>query len=73
MLNLLSFVVGLIAAVIAFVGLIPVFGMLNWLMLPIAFVGVVLGQLSSSNGGRNFNLIVMAIGIVRLWLGGGIL
>jgi putative exporter of polyketide antibiotics len=73
MLNLLSFVVGLIAAVVAFVGLIPVLGWLNWLMLPIAFVGVVLGALSSSNGGRNFNLIVMAIGIIRLWLGGGIL
>ena len=40
-------------------------------MLPIAVVGLLFGLLSSSNAGRNFNLVLIAIGIVRLMLGGG--
>ena len=40
--------------------------------LSLIAVGVVLGQLSSSNGGRNFCLIVLLIAAVRLTLGGGI-
>lgn len=73
MLNLLSFLAGLIAAVLALVGLIPLLGWVNWLMLPLAFIGLVLGALSSSNGGRNFNIVILIVGVVRLWLGGGIL
>ena len=38
-----------------------------------AAIGVVLGQLSSSNTGRNFCLIVLLIAAVRLTLGGGFL
>jgi hypothetical protein len=73
MLNLLSFLCGLVAAILAFVGLIPLLGWVNWFMLPLAFIGLVLGALSESNGGRNFNIIILIVGAVRLWLGGGIL
>jgi hypothetical protein len=36
-------------------------------------VGAGIGMLSRSKGGRNFCLIVFAIAVVRLMLGGGIL
>ena len=39
---------------------------------PIAIVGLVFGVLSSKTAGRNLNLIVIVIGIIRLSLGGGI-
>lgn len=70
MLNLLSMLVGIIALILA----IPAFilGALNWLIVPIALLGVLLGAVSSKNGGRNFCLIVTAICMARLWLGGGI-
>jgi hypothetical protein len=42
-------------------------------VLPIALIGAGLGALSRSNSGRNFCLIVFAIAVVRLWLGGGII
>ena len=42
-------------------------------MLPIAIVGIALGQLSSSNGGRNFCIVVLVIAVIRLSLGGGII
>ncbi len=73
MLNLASILVGLVALVLAIPSTIPFLGWGNWLVLPIAVVGIGLGALSSSNGGRNFCLIVFAIAVVRLMLGGGVI
>ncbi|ASP29790.1 MAG: hypothetical protein VXY04_05240 [Pseudomonadota bacterium] len=72
MLNLLSILFGLVSLVIVIPATIPLLGWANWLALPLIVIGVVLGQLSSSDGGRNFCLIVLLIAAVRLTLGGGI-
>ncbi|MEC7624465.1 MAG: hypothetical protein VYA25_09815 [Pseudomonadota bacterium] len=72
MLNLLSILFGLVSLVIVIPATIPLLGWANWLALPLIVIGVVLGQLSSSDGGRNFCLIVLLIATVRLTLGGGI-
>lgn len=71
MANLISILFGIVALVIVIPSTIPFFGWGNWLALPFAVAGVGLGALSRSNGGRNFCLIVLAIAIVRLMLGGG--
>ncbi|PXW77596.1 hypothetical protein C7451_10491 [Blastomonas natatoria] len=73
MLNILSIIIGLVALVLAIPAFLPLLGALNWLIVPIALVGVLLGFLSSSNSGRNLCLIVLAVCIIRLSLGGGIL
>lgn len=73
MLNILSFIVGLVSLVIVIPATIPLLGWANWLALPLIVIGVVLGALSSSNGGRNFCLVVGLIAVVRLSLGGGII
>ncbi|MEO1167101.1 MAG: hypothetical protein AAFW97_00160 [Pseudomonadota bacterium] len=73
MLNILSILAGLLAAILAFVGLIPLLGWVNWFMLPVAFIGLILGFLSDSNFGRNLNIIVLIVGGLRLMLGGGII
>ena len=72
MLNLLSILFGIVSLVVVIPATIPLLGWANWLALPLIAVGVVLGQLSSSNGGRNFCLVVLLIAAVRLTLGGGI-
>lgn len=72
MLNLLSILFGLVSLVIVIPATIPLLGWANWLALPLIAIGVVLGQLSSSRGGRNFCLVVLLIAAVRLTLGGGI-
>ena len=72
MANIFAFLLGLIALILAFVGFIPFLGLLLWPVLLIAGVGAAFGFASSSNSGRNFCLIVIAICAVRLWLGGGI-
>ena len=73
MLNVLSILFGIVALVLAIPSTIPLLGWGNWFVLPIAVVGIGLGALSRSNGGRNFCLIVFAIAVVRLMLGGGII
>ena len=73
MANLISIVFGIIALVIVIPSTIPLLGWGNWIALPFAVAGVGLGALSRTNGGRNFCLIVLAIAIVRLMLGGGII
>ena len=71
MLNLLSIIFGLVSLVIVIPSQIPLLGWGNWLALPIVVIGIGLGALSSSNGGRNLCLIVFAVAVVRLMLGGG--
>ena len=73
MLNLLSILFGIVSLVVVIPATIPLLGWANWLALPLIAVGGVLGQLSSSNTGRNFCLIVLLIAAVRLTLGGGII
>jgi hypothetical protein len=73
MFNLVSLIIGLVALVCAVVGFLPLLGWLNWLIVPLAIIGAAVGMISRSTSGRNLNLFVILIGIVRLMLGGGIL
>lgn len=73
MLNILSILIGLVAALFAVPGLIPLFGWINYLTIMIAVVGLVVGMLSSKNTGRNLNIVVLIVAVVRLMLGGGFL
>ena len=73
MLNVLSWLFGLVGLVIVILGLIPFIGILNWLALPFLVIGTILGLLSSSTSGRTFCIIIMIISIIRLSLGGGLL
>lgn len=73
MLNLLSILIGIVALVIVIPAQIPLLGWANWIALPLLVIGIGLGQLSFSNSGRNFCLIVGLIAVVRLSLGGGLL
>lgn len=71
MLNLLSYLFGIISLVIVIPSTIPLLGWGNWLALPLIVIGVILGALSSKDGGRNFCLIILLIAAVRLSIGGG--
>ncbi|WP_432200097.1 hypothetical protein ACRAQ7_10575 [Erythrobacter sp. W53] len=73
MLNILSYIFGLISLIIVIPATIPLLGWANWIALPVIVIGVIMGALSSKDGGRNFCLIVLLIAGIRLSLGGGIL
>ena len=71
--NLVSLVIGLIAFLCALVAFVPLLGWLNWLIIPLALVGTIIGALSAAKSGRNLNLFVIVVGVLRLMLGGGII
>jgi hypothetical protein len=73
MLNLVSLIIGIVALVFAVIAFLPLLGWSNWLIIPLAVIGAAVGMVSSSNAGRNLNLFVIVVGVIRLMLGGGIL
>ena len=72
MLNIVSLLIGLVALVCAAVAFIPLLGWANWVIIPLAVIGAGIGAVSGSKTGRNLNLFVIVVGIIRLMLGGGI-
>ena len=73
MLNVISILIGLVALLFAIPAFLPILALAYYLIIPLAIIGAVVGMLSSSNTGRNLNLFVIVIGVVRLMLGGGII
>ena len=73
MFNIASLIIGLVALILAVIAFIPLLGWANWLIVPLAIIGAVVGMISRSTAGRNLNLFVIIVGVVRLMLGGGIL
>lgn len=71
--NLVSILIGVAALLGALVGFVPLLGWLNWFVIPLAVVGLVLGLMARETSGRNVNVVVLILAIVRLSLGGGIL
>jgi len=72
MLNIVSLLIGLLAIPWVLLAVLPLVGALNWLVIPWALLGLFLGALSRSTSGRNLNLIVLLVAVVRLWIGGGL-
>jgi hypothetical protein len=72
MFNLASLIIGFVALICALIAFLPLLGWANWLIIPLAIIGAVVGMISRGTAGRNLNLFVIVIGIVRLMLGGGI-
>ncbi|PTQ12812.1 hypothetical protein CLG96_01300 [Sphingomonas oleivorans] len=73
MLNFLSLFIGVLAGLFAAIAFLPFLGWVNWAIIPLALVGLLLGAMSRSTSGRTLNLIVIVIGSLRLFLGGGFL
>jgi hypothetical protein len=71
MLNLISLAIGAISIIPLLLALMPFFGWMNWFLLPLPVVGLIVGTLSRGNAGRNLNLIVLIVAIVRLMMGHG--
>jgi hypothetical protein len=72
MFNIVSMIIGFVALLCALVAFIPLLGWLNWLIIPLAIIGAGIGMISRGSAGRNLNLFVILIAVVRLALGGGI-
>ncbi|WP_343345552.1 hypothetical protein WJT74_00435 [Sphingomicrobium sp. XHP0239] len=72
MLNIASYIVGILAIPFLIIGQIPALGWTNvfWMIIPV--IGIVLGAMSSKTSGRNFNAVILVLMLARLLLLGGI-
>ena len=73
MFNVVSLIIGIVALLCAVVAFLPLLGWMNWLIIPPALIGAGVGVVSKRTSGRNLNLFVIVVGVIRLMLGGGIL
>lgn len=73
MLNIVSLMIGLVALLLAIFAFLPFLGWANWAIIPLALVGMGLGFLSDKTAGRNLNIVVVAVGAFRLFMGGGLI
>jgi hypothetical protein len=73
MFNIVSLIIGMVALLCALIAFIPLLGIGEWLVLILAIIGAGVGMISRSNAGRNLNLFVIVVAVLRLILGHGIL
>ena len=72
MLNIVSIGIGVVALLFAIPAFLPVLAIAYYLIIPLAVIGAVVGAASSSNAGRNLNLFVIVVGVLRLMATGGL-
>jgi len=73
MFNVASLIIGVVALICALVAFIPLLGIGEWLVLLLAIFGAGIGMISRHSAGRNLNLFVIIVAIIRLVIGHGIL
>lgn len=74
MANLISLIIGLVLLIPAVIAFVPLFGWLYWAIVPLALIGLLIGLVSrGGRGGVILNAIIVAVGMFRLMIFGGIL
>ncbi len=80
--GLISLLWGIVALILMVVAFIPLLGWANWAVIPFAVIGAIIAAIAlaftsdEKNGraktGLTLNAIVIVVGVIRLFLGGGI-
>ena len=81
--GLISVLWGIVAMVLMFVGLVPLLGWGNWLVIPFAGVGAIIAAIGialtsrekrgRAKAGLILHPIVLVVAAIRLSMGGGII
>lgn len=70
--RVISLICGILAAGGLLLGMLPLFGWLNWfIVLPPAVLGLVFGAISGDRTATTLNAVVAGVALLRLLLGGG--
>lgn len=65
--NIISIIIGVIALILEILIIIPFVGhIISWIVIPIGIVGLLFGLLSRKNSGRNLNIVVLIIALLRI-------
>ena len=69
--NLISILIGIVASLWMIIGMIPLFGWIQWPVAALCVVGAIFGLLSQKKTGFKINLIVGIVAIIRAIIFGG--
>ena len=72
MLNVVSLLIGAVALILAIPAFLPILALGYYFIIPLAIIGAWVGMASKSNSGRNLNIFVIVVGVLRLMLTGGL-
>lgn len=72
--NIISTILGVVGLILLVLVILPILGAIgSWIALVVSIVGLLFGVFSRKNSGRNLNIVVIIIAVLRLWIGGGII
>lgn len=71
--NVISILIGIVAAIIMVPGIVPLLGILNWLVVVLCILGIIFGAVSKKKSGLYVCGAILIVALVRLFLGGGII
>lgn len=71
--KIVSSIVGVICLLGMLLGFIPFLGWLNWLVVPLAIIGLILRYVFNVGKSNKMFMVVIVVGTIRLILGGGLL
>jgi hypothetical protein len=79
-----SLLLAVLASIGVLLALVPLLGWINWLALPLAVTGLILGSIAANSNAQHkrssctaqlailMNCVALGVGILRLLLGGGV-
>jgi hypothetical protein len=81
--GLISLLWGIVGMLLMFIGLVPLLGWSNWLIIPFAGVGAIIAAIGfmltspekrgRAKAGLVLNAVVIVVAAIRLSMGGGII
>lgn len=71
--NVLSILIGIVAAIIMVPGILPLLGWLQWLVVVLCVIGIIFGAVSKKKSGLFICGAVLIVSLLRLFFGGGVI
>lgn len=71
--KIIGLFLAIIVSILSVIAFIPLLGWLYWIIIPIGIIAFLFSSAGNSKLGKTLSILVIAIGICRLMIGGGII
>jgi len=71
--RLIGSIIGILSLLVMLLGLIPLLGWINWFNIGFATLGLIFSSIGGSRGGKTMCLVAIIVGVLRLYMGCGVL
>lgn len=71
--KIIGLFLAIIVSLLSVIAFIPLLGWLYWVIIPIGIIALLFSVIGNSGLGKTLSVMIIAIGICRLMIGGGII